>query len=212
MNGWFITGTDTEVGKTSVTAGLARALRRQKHSVRAVKPLATGELHPGSDATSISQAAGHAPLVHTIFPNPAAPARAALLQGAQIDPQSVVDWVKAQATTTQTVLVEGVGGWTVPITETYRVSDLAVDLALPVILVAANRLGVLNHTILTTEAIERSQVSLSAIVLNDHFSTDEALADWNHTDLLQMLGGSCPIVRWSGGKEDEERLLTALSG
>lgn len=211
MNGWFITGTDTEVGKTQVTAGLARALRRRDCLVRALKPLATGEPPPGSDATSIAQAAGHAPLVHTTFPTPAAPARAATLAGTQLDPQAIVAWVRAQATDSPTLLVEGVGGWTVPITQTYRVSHLAQDLALPVVLVAANRLGVLNHTLLSAEAIHASGLPLAAIVLNDHFSRDSALANWNQEDLRQALGNECPIVRWNGGEEDEDRLLSALA-
>ena len=71
MRGWFITGTDTEVGKTAVTAGLAAALRAKGAPVAAIKPLATGSDGPGEDATIIAQAAGHSPKVHTCLPTPA---------------------------------------------------------------------------------------------------------------------------------------------
>ncbi len=193
MTGWFITGTDTEVGKTAVTASIAATLRASGATVAAVKPLATGSAAPGEDATIIAQAAGHAPRVHTCLPTPAAPHRAAVLAGHTLSFQSILSWVREQDGSP--ILVEGVGGWTVPITADKRVSDLAVELGLPVIVVAANRLGVLNHTLLTVEAVLASGLHVAAVVLNDHFTSDDALADWNHADLSSAL--PCPVVRFS---------------
>jgi len=191
VRGWFITGTDTEVGKTVVTAGLAAALRQIGEPVAAVKPVATGSDAPGADAARIARAAGHAPRIHTCFPVPAAPHRAARLANQALDFHAMVDWVRSQ--TGDPLLVEGVGGWTVPLTAAQRVSDLAVALGLPVIVVAANRLGVLNHTLLTVEAVQASGLPLAAVVLNDHFSDDPQLADWNHADLEASV--PAPVLR-----------------
>jgi dethiobiotin synthetase len=210
LKGWFITGTDTEVGKTHVTAGLARACKRHGHKVVAVKPLATGEPPPGSDALNIARAAGHTPLVHSVFPTAAAPARAAEEAGLSLDPVKLISWIQDQTNSDSTTLIEGVGGWAVPITPTFRISHLAARLGLPVILVAANRLGVLNHTLLSAEAINQTDLPLAAIVLNDHFSSDARLSDWNEADLRTNLGTHCPIIRWHGGTDDEEKLFSML--
>jgi dethiobiotin synthetase len=204
LTGWFITGTDTEVGKTHVTAGLARALRRSGRSVRAVKPIATGEVAPGADATTIAKAAGHGALVHTVLPVAASPDRAARLAEQPIHPDAVVGWVRGQLEGGDLLLVEGVGGWMVPLTPDFWVSHLAVALGLPVIVVAANRLGVLNHTLLTVAAVVDAGLVVSAIVLNDHFSRDSALAQWNHEDLDRLVGHQAPIIRWRGSPENRE--------
>ncbi len=192
MRGWFITGTDTEVGKTAVTAGLAAAAREKGHEVMAVKPIATGSAPPGEDATAIARAAGHGPRIHTCLPEPVAPHRAAILADTSVDLADLVTWVQGHPA--DLLLVEGVGGWAVPLTGTARVKDLAVSLGLPVIVVAANRLGVLNHTLLTVDAVVSSGLRVAAVVLNDHFSSDPRLADWNHTDLEQSL--DCAVLRF----------------
>jgi len=210
VTGWFISGTDTEVGKTHVTAGLAHALRLQGRTVCALKPLATGEGPPGSDASLIGEAAGHEPRIHTCLPTPAAPDRAAHIAGTVIDPPALLEWIRAQGEPQDTMLIEGVGGWTVPITSQYRISDLARDLQLPIIVVAANRLGVLNHAVLTVEAIEGLGLKVAALVLNDHFALDPNLAEWNHEDLQRLLEHHCPVIRWSGSDLDADRLLAAL--
>ena len=84
MRGLFVTGTDTEVGKTVVAAALAAALAARGAPVRAVKPLATGSLPPGQDAQRLARAAGHDPLVLHCLPEPAAPDRAARLVGLRL--------------------------------------------------------------------------------------------------------------------------------
>jgi dethiobiotin synthetase len=192
VSGWFVTGTDTGVGKTAVTAALAATLKARGEPVAALKPIATGSDGPGQDAVLIARAAGHAPRVHTCLPAAAAPHRAAVLAGAPVDFGAVLAWVRDQIG--DPLLVEGVGGWTVPITPTRRVSDLATALSLPVIVVAPNRLGVLNHTLLTVEAIQAAGLPIAAVVLNDHFSADPDLARWNHEDLRAAL--DCKIIRF----------------
>jgi len=193
LTGWFVTGTDTEVGKSVVTAALAAGLRADGRDVRALKPLATGGPPPGDDATLLGRAAGHEPAVFETFPTPAAPGRAARLAGRKIDPAAVVGWIRAQAGST--TLVEGVGGWRVPLWGAWCVDDLAAELSLPVIVVAANRLGVLNHTLLTVEAVAARGLSVAAVVLNDGAGTAGALADWNAEDLRARLAHDVPLVR-----------------
>ena len=165
---WFITGTDTDAGKTVVTACLAAAART-RGTVVAAKPVATG-VEPGTageDATRIALAAGHPPPPAITFTAPVSPHRAALDAASPIDTVALRAWIEALEA--NTVLVEGVGGWRVPIQvgpSPIEVCDLARWTDGSVILVARDRLGVLNHTLLTVEAIQRDGLALAAVVLN----------------------------------------------
>lgn len=183
----FITGTDTEVGKSVITASLAAALR----PIWALKPLATGEPPPGTDALLISTAAGHPPQVYRTSPIPAAPHRA--FHQASLPPlayPALLAWINRFE---GAVLIEGVGGWEVPLGDGRRVSDLAVDLAAPVVLVAANKLGVINHTLLTAAAIRARGLRLVGVALNHPTpAPPDALADWNREDLRAEL--DVPVV------------------
>lgn len=196
----FVTGTDTEVGKTVVTASLAAALRASGRAVAAVKPLATGEPWPGTDASLLGEAAGHAPKVLACFAEPAAPTRAMALEGRTVpfsDVQAYLLDQEAALPPGGVLLVEGVGGWRVPLTPDATIDDLARWLAAPVVVVAANRLGVLNHTHLTVEAVQAAGLSVAAVVLNDHFATDPRLATWNAEDLTAAL--PLPVLRLGSG-------------
>ena len=155
----FVTGTDTEVGKTVVTAALAAAIP----GVSAIKPLASGSLPPGEDALQLAQAAGHPPQVLHCAPFPASPDRAMHEAGMHLDWTALLEWIGGFSAP---LLVEGVGGFAVPLDHEHRVSDLAVALAYPVLIVAANRLGVLSHTLLTAEAILSRGLTLAGVVLN----------------------------------------------
>jgi dethiobiotin synthetase len=210
----FITGTDTGVGKTAITAALATALR-SRGGLRALKPLATGlPGPPGEDAEALGLAAGHPPLCHRWWPTPAAPSRAAGIAGEAVELDSVLRWIRAQDTGGP-LLVEGVGGWMVPLGPGTRVEQLAQQLGLPVLLVAANRLGVLNHSLLSATAIRAAGLPLAALVLNDLGAADPALAAWNLADLRAELPGLpvLPFPRCKGGAEQQaagEALLAAL--
>jgi dethiobiotin synthetase len=193
VTGLFITGTDTEVGKTTITAAIAAALKANGRRPLAVKPVATGAKPPGEDALQIAAAAGHEPLVHTCFPVPASPERAAIEAGAAVDFASLFSWIQVQAEGADPLLVEGVGGWAVPLCPDQRMSDLAEALGLPVLIVAANRLGVLNHTLLTVEAVHARDLSVAGVVLNNHFASDVSLAAWNEQDLRRHLGDGIPM-------------------
>ena len=195
MKGLFITGTDTEVGKSVVTACLAAAYRAAGHSPRAVKPLASGSPPPGEDALLISEAAGHQPLGFACLPEPASPERAARQAGITIDDEGLVAWCKSQSG--DPLLMEGVGGWAVPLPRPRlrgRGDDLAMAMGLPVIVVAANRLGMLNHTLLTLEAIRGAGLPLAGIVVNNAMGITGELQDWNIADLGRWAGPGVPMA------------------
>jgi dethiobiotin synthase len=192
MSHLFITGTDTDVGKTVVTACLAAAYRARGQQPRAVKPLATGSKGPGDDAKIIALAAGHEPRVFACFPEPASPERAAKQAGITIDDDGFLDWMCAQSG--DPLLVEGVGGWAVPLTPSLTVEDLAVRLGHSVVVVAANRLGMLNHTMLTVEAVRESGLKLAGVVVNNALGEASDLQEWNIDDLRRWLGPETAIA------------------
>jgi dethiobiotin synthetase len=192
MKGLFITGTDTEVGKTVITAAIAAGLRARGNNPKAVKPLATGSGGPGEDATAIAKAAGHAPAVFACFPEPASPERAARQANIELDDDGFLNWMRAQQG--DPLLVEGVGGWAVPLTASLTVEDLAMALNLPVIIVSANRLGMLNHTLLTAEAVRESGLPLAGVVVNNGTEASSPLQAWNIEDLRRWLGPQTPLT------------------
>ena len=187
----FVTGTDTDVGKTVVTACLAEAAR-QRGTVIAAKPLASG-VAPGSlgdDAILLGQAAGHPPRILATYQPPVSPHRAILDGGQALDRDALESWVRNQRA--DTVLVEGVGGWRVPLQIHPRID--VVDLARwtdgPVVVVVRNRLGALNHTALTLEAIRRDGLDVLGVVLNTLPGDDPPPA--NQADLELLL--DVPLV------------------
>lgn len=163
---FFITGTDTDAGKTYVTRLMIESLRAEGKDAVGYKPVSCGDRE---DGTILAEVSGNLPIdeINPLHFNSAlAPHVAALLENTSIEPTDLVSNFRAFAETHEIVLVEGAGGWEVPITETYFISDLAKDLNLPVILVAANRLGALSHILLTLAAIKAKGLTCAGIVLN----------------------------------------------
>jgi dethiobiotin synthetase len=163
---FFVTGTDTGAGKTHITRLLLEALRRKGVDAAGYKPVACGDR---DDARILSEASGGLPLdeVNPVFLKSAvAPYVAGLLENQSVDPAALVAGYRRLAANHQTVIVEGAGGWEVPLAADYRISDLAAALGLPVVLVAANRLGALNHILLTIGAIRARGLTCAGIFLN----------------------------------------------
>lgn len=160
--GYFITGTDTGVGKTELACGLIRAYARRGFKVAAMKPVAAGaravsrELRNG-DVERLREAANvrvpHRWMNPYVFAAPIAPHLAAERAGQRIDPERIVAAYRRLASHAQVVIVEGVGGWLVPLNERFDSADLACRLDLPIVLVVGMRLGCLSHALLTAEAI-----------------------------------------------------------
>ncbi len=175
MPGWFITGTDTGVGKTCFAVALVNALKATGARVAAMKPVASGceRTQAGlrnTDALQLLQAVGinqdYASINPYAFPEPIAPHLAARLQGNEIALEPIVSRAQYLYDHNEYLVVEGVGGWQVPLNETDTVADLAVKLQLPVILVVGMRLGCLNHALLTVAAIMACKLDLYGWVAN----------------------------------------------
>jgi dethiobiotin synthetase len=172
---YFVTGTDTEVGKTLITSALLTVLSHRGLRAAGMKPVAAGAvmrdgvLH-NEDIDSLAAAASLALPRELTTPyflrEPAAPHIAAGLENVAIDVQHILrcyDQISGQA---DAVVVEGVGGFKVPLTDQFDTADLAKELDLPVILVIGLRLGCLNHALLTAEAIAARGLKLAGWVAN----------------------------------------------
>ncbi|MDO8959881.1 MAG: dethiobiotin synthase [Rhodocyclaceae bacterium] len=172
MHGYFITGTDTEVGKTLVTCALLHAARQRGLRTVGMKPIAAGTDSAGhnEDVERLTAASAFVAAPELInpycFAPPIAPHIAAAESGRTIDLaviRAAFDQLAAQADLT---LVEGAGGFLVPLGENIDTADLAVRLNLPVILVVGLRLGCINHARLTAAAILHSGLTLAGWVAN----------------------------------------------
>jgi dethiobiotin synthetase len=173
--GVFIAGTDTDVGKTMVTAALAVWLRAEGCDVGVMKPVHTGCRHPAGrqpppDTALLMRAAQTRDPLELVTPyrlrQPLSPLAAARAEGRAIDPRHLRAAYRALADRHEIVLVEGSGGLLVPATPTATMADLIGDWGLPVILVARAGLGTLNHTLLSIEAARRRRLTIGGIILN----------------------------------------------
>jgi dethiobiotin synthetase len=199
-SGYFITGTDTGVGKTVVTLGLMRYLQARGLSVVAMKPVASGCERTAAglrnaDALQLQQQAS-VPLDYALvnpyaFEPAIAPHIAAGQAGVGIDSAGILSAYQALARHADCVLVEGVGGWQVPLTTQETLADLARALGLEVVMVVAIRLGCLNHALLTAESIAASGCVLRGWVANQ-VPPRAAFAQENITALKSML--SSPLL------------------
>ena len=172
---WFLTGTDTEIGKTFVTCALLHAARAAGHSAVGMKPIAAGaDLVDGErvneDAARIRAAGSFDPGLRALNPyclaSPIAPHIAAAEEGVRIEPARILRAFEELAVRADVVIVEGVGGFRVPLDERYDTADLAVDFTLPVILVVGMRLGCINHALLTIEALAARGLRLAGWIAN----------------------------------------------
>ncbi|MFI8745872.1 dethiobiotin synthase [Pseudomonas sp. NPDC077186] len=173
---YFVTGTDTEIGKTTIAAGLLHAARQRGLSTAAAKPVASGcamsaDGLRNDDALALlgecSLALRYEEVNPLAFAPAIAPHLAAREAGVQLDVASLLGPVRAiLAKGADFSLVEGAGGWRVPLAGDENLSDLAVALGLPVILVVGVRLGCINHAVLSMEAIERDGLRLAGWVAN----------------------------------------------
>jgi dethiobiotin synthetase len=164
----FLTGTDTNAGKTYAACLLLRALRRSGLDAVGMKPLCCGGRE---DAEALHAAAEGAASLNRVNPvwlrAPVAPYVASLVENRAIDLALIRENFTALRAAHAAVLVEGVGGWLVPITSDYFVCDLAREMALPVAVVVANRLGALNHALLTVHAIRAQGLECAGFILNN---------------------------------------------
>jgi dethiobiotin synthetase len=184
---YLVTGTDTGVGKTFVTCGLLRFSRSKGIDSVGMKPICTGD---HNDVRQLLEACGSCEPEHLINPvwyrTPVAPYSASIIEDRLIDLGSIRDAFELLASRHSSILVEGAGGIAVPILAHYDFRDLARDLHLNVIIVAANRLGVLNHTRLTIEAIRAAGLRSSLIVMNS-LQADSDISQATNLSVLESL-------------------------
>lgn len=202
----FVTGTDTGVGKTLVSAALLHTLARRHARVVGMKPVAAGLVPHGGDWVSedvLALRAASTVAVPPVLDNPVAlpeplsPHLAAARAGRHVGVAELLAAQRALRERADLVLVEGAGGWRVPLNETETLADLAIALAAPVVLVVGLRLGCLNHALLTAEAIAADGLVLAGWVAN---SIDPAMAcrDENIATLRARLPAPLlGVVPWS---------------
>ena len=185
---YFITGTDTGVGKTYVTSLLIQAFRAAGHDTVGFKPICCGSR---DDAEALAAAADGRLSVNEVNPvwfrAEAAPYAAALIENRLPDLDLIRETFRSIRTRHQSVLVEGAGGWLVPILKDYSIADLAREMDLPVIVVSSNRLGTLNHTLLTVKAVRSSGLTCSGVILNNMKSSEEVAVVTNKSLLEELL-------------------------
>ena len=173
MKGFFVTGTDTDVGKTAVTAALARLLSG-RFRVGVFKPVQTGVTDLSrSDAAYLYQASGYdGPFEDTFaysFPEPVAPGLAAAYARTTISREFIrekYDRVKDRA---DVILVEGAGGLMVPVADGLLMADIALDCNLPLLIVARPDLGTINHTLLTVHTARSLGIPVRGVIINGFF-------------------------------------------
>ena len=172
--GFFITATDTGIGKTVVTAALAVAMQQKRLNVGVMKPIESG-VHPShidsSDAerlrTLVTPSRSFESICLHHFTDPLAPLAAARRTGVTIDLNSISSQCKRFVKEHDLVLIEGVGGLMVPLSSTQTVCDLISLLQLPCVVVGRSVLGSVNHILLTLEVLRTHNVSIAAIFLNE---------------------------------------------
>jgi dethiobiotin synthetase len=202
VRGLFVTGTDTGVGKTVVTAAIALALKARGVDVRVVKPVQTGD----GDADTLRRLAELEDSPEQIAPfsfaAPLAPLVAARLEGLELDLDAVASAVRRRSR--ELTLVEGVGGLLCPMGPDWTIADLAARLALPLLVVARAGLGTVNHTLLTVEEARRRGLEVAGVVLNG--PVDESTAA--NTELIESFGGGPVLAKvpWLDGEITSDRL------
>jgi dethiobiotin synthetase len=160
---YFVTGTDTGVGKTFVSAGILASLRRRGHATAALKPVETGCDPEPADGALLRVSAGTCLVPHT-YRSPVAPAVAARLEG---NPVSLERIRAALASiSADFCLVEGAGGLLVPYADDLLAADLVAALGLPLLVIARASLGTINHTLLTIAEARRRGLAIAGVILN----------------------------------------------
>ncbi len=204
---FFVTGTDTEVGKTHVTCLLLKQYAAQGLKVIGMKPIAAGcELENGEwvneDVQKLIAASNVTAPLDLInpyrFKEPIAPHLAAEKAGVTIEIQTIVNAFKQLQTMADVVIVEGAGGFLVPLNAKANMADLAIALGLPTILVVGLRLGCINHSLLTVEAIKARGLALHGWVAN-HIDPEMEVQKENIQTITEQLGvGAMLVSEWVG--------------
>jgi len=203
-----VTGTDTGVGKTMASCAIAAGFRHAGLRVAAMKPVETGVAadDPTRDGARLARAAGGllplsvvAPLV---YPDPLAPSEAARRVGSTVDLSILDHAVRAASSQTQALIVEGAGGLLVPVVDRLAFDTLFVRWSLELIVVAANKLGVINHTRLTLAAARAAGLVVRAVLLNNVNPTPDQSAPDNARIIAELEDIAVVELPWLSNVDD----------
>ena len=202
---YFVSGIDTDIGKTVATGVLAKQLLQQGKSVITQKPVQTGCQNIADDivvhrkimGTPMQEADKQRLTMPEIFSYPASPHLAARLDGRALDLNKIRAATQQLAAQYEIVLVEGAGGLMVPLTENLLTIDYVQQQAYPVILVTSGRLGSINHTLLSFAALKQYGISLHSLIFNHiHDSRDKHIAQDSLAYLKGRLKTDFPDAEW----------------
>src|SRR3954467_973894 len=200
MRGVFVTGTDTNVGKSIVAAAICAAAVDRGLSVAAFKPVVTGlneasdEWPPDHELLASVANAGQSPdeVAPYRFGPAVSPHLAGELSGEEVDPERFVGAAEAQAGPAAALVVEGVGGLLVPLARDYLVRDFAGELSLPVVIAARPGLGTISHSLLTIEAARAVALRIQAVVLTPWPDEPSAMERSNMETIERF--GEVPVI------------------
>ncbi|MFH0966592.1 MAG: dethiobiotin synthase [Methanobacteriota archaeon] len=192
MNGFFITGTDTEIGKTAVTAALARYFSKRVQ-VGVFKPIQSGVIDLSeSDASYLSRAIGYpGPCEDSFaysFPDPVAPILAAELSHVSISLEVIREMYERVQNRSELILVEGAGGLMVPVAENVLMADIAIACNLPLLIIARPDLGTINHILLTVHTARSLGIPVRGVIINGYRSTSSGPDISKTVSLIQEFG------------------------
>ena len=196
----FISGIDTDAGKTYATAWLAGQLAEKGLSVATQKFIQTGCEGASEDIEKHRQLLGSKPLPEDldgttapiILSYPASAQLAARIDGVELDLSVIEASTERLAERYDRVLIEGAGGLLVPVTDTYTTADYVAAKGLPMVLVTNGRLGSINHTLLSLEAIRSRGITLAAVIYNQYFDRDATIAADTHDFIGRYLERNFP--------------------
>lgn len=197
MRGLFVTGTDTGAGKTILSAALLAAMRAAGEPVAAHKPVVTGlneprgEWPPDHELLALAAGMSADEVAPLRFEPAVSPHLAAAMAGQHVEPSTLVVNARAAGRRAEdrggTLIIEGVGGLLVPLTDDFTVRDLAVELGLPLLVAARPELGTINHTLLTLHAARAVGLSVAAVVLTP-WSDDPSDMERSNRETIARLG------------------------
>lgn len=196
--GLFITGTDTGVGKTLIAGAIAKILTDKGLKVGVFKPIATGCKRNwdgliSDDTEFLSYCANSDLSLSTITPvgyhTPAAPIVSAACDGSAIDFDRIAAAYKDICQNSNIVIVEGIGGVRVPLTEEFDLLDLAVEFALPAVIVARPNLGTINHTLMTIDCVRAAKLKIAGVVINGYKATESTTAEDTAPEVIAQCSG-----------------------
>ena len=197
MKGFFVTGTDTGVGKTEVAAYLAKVFSQKGLKVRVMKPVATGVKKLSKDAKVLKRYSRACDPIHHINPlslrSPLAPLVAARLEKKKIDARIIWERFQKLKKNSDVIIVEGIGGVMVPIEKRskriFYVLDLILKMGLPVIIVARPNLGTINHTLMTIRALRSKKIKIKGVIFNHATSIKKDVSVKTNPGIIESLSG-----------------------